>query len=106
VTDKIVILSTCGSLEEARRVAQHLVEKRVAACVNLVPSVESVYRWEGKIEQSQEVLLVIKSRRDLFSRVRAELASVHSYQVPELIALPVVEGSEGYLAWLDRELTV
>ncbi len=104
MTDKIVILSACDSQEQAARLARHLVEMRLAACVNIVAGVRSVYRWKGAIEDATEWLLVIKSRRDLFSAIRTEIAKMHSYEVPELLALPVVEGSDGYLAWMDREL--
>jgi periplasmic divalent cation tolerance protein len=104
MTDKIVILSACDSEEQAVRLARHLVELRLAACVNIVPGARSVYRWKGAVEDASEWLLVIKSRRDLFSSIRSELAKLHSYEVPELLALPVVEGADGYLAWMDREL--
>jgi periplasmic divalent cation tolerance protein len=104
MTDKIVVLSACDSEAQATSLARHLVELRLAACVNIVPGARSFYRWKGKIEDTAEWLLVIKSRRDLFSALRAEIAKLHSYEVPELLALPVVEGSESYLAWLDREL--
>ncbi len=104
MTDKIVVLSACESEEEAVRVARHLVEKRVAACVSVVPGARSIYHWKGAIEDTAEWLLVIKSRRDLFAALRTELGKMHSYEVPEMLALPVVEGSESYLAWLDREL--
>jgi periplasmic divalent cation tolerance protein len=104
MTDKIIVFSTCGSSEEAHRVARALVEARLAACVNIGGPVESVYRWQGAIETAQEWNLTIKSRRDLFPKVQAELARSHSYEVPEVLALPVVDGSEGYLSWLDAEL--
>ncbi len=104
MTDKIVVLSTCSSEEEARKIARSLVEKRVAACVQVAPGVRSVYRWKGEIEEEGEVLLVIKSRRDLFRRLEAELRKLHSYEVPEIVALTVVDGSPDYLGWLDREL--
>jgi periplasmic divalent cation tolerance protein len=104
MTDKIVVLSTCGSPEEAQRLALALVERRLAACVNILPGVRSVYRWREAIEQEEEVLLVIKSSRVLFDELRGELDRLHSYEVPEMIALPVVDGSEKYLAWLTREL--
>ena len=104
MTDKIVVLSTCDSEEQAARLARHLVEQRLAACVNILPGARSVYRWKEQIEDAAEWLLVIKSRRDLFSPIRTELGKMHTYEVPELLALPVVEGSESYLAWLDREL--
>ena len=104
MTDKIVVLSTCSSEEEARMIARSLVEKRLAACVQLVPGLRSVYRWKGEIEEESEILLVIKSRRDLFRRLEAELRKLHSYETPEIVALTVVDGSADYLEWLDREL--
>jgi periplasmic divalent cation tolerance protein len=104
MTDKIVVLNTCSSREEAERVARQLVEQRLAACVSIVGGVRSVYHWQGKLEDSEEVLLVIKSRRELFAELQAALGRAHSYEVPEVLALAVVEGSEAYLGWLDREL--
>jgi periplasmic divalent cation tolerance protein len=113
MTDKIVVLTTCESEEEAVRVARHLVEKKLAACVNILPQARSIYRWANKsgpdkgkikIEDTSELVLIIKSRRDLFDALRAEIGKIHSYEVPEVIALPVVDGSAEYLAWLDREL--
>jgi periplasmic divalent cation tolerance protein len=104
MTDKIVVFTTCDSEEQAAVLARTLVEQHLAACVNILPRVRSVYRWKDKIEDSAEVLLVIKSRRDLFPALRSSIEKLHTYEVPELIALPVVEGSEPYLAWLDREL--
>ncbi len=104
MTDKIVLLSTAGSAEEAERIAAGLVEKRLAACVNIVAGVRSVYRWKGAVERASEWLLIIKSRRDRFAALREELARLHSYEVPEAIALPVAEGAESYLAWIDAEV--
>lgn len=104
MTDKIVVLSTCDSEEEAVRLARHLVEQRLAACVNILPGARSLYRWKDQIEDAREWVLAIKSRRDLFAALRAEIEKIHSYETPEVIALPVVEGSAGYLAWLDKEL--
>jgi periplasmic divalent cation tolerance protein len=104
MTDKIVVLSTCGSPDEAARIARGLVEKRLAACVNVLPGIRSIYRWQGVMEDEAEVLLVIKSSRALFNQLRIELERMHSYEVPEAIAIPVVEGSEPYLTWMDREL--
>ena len=104
MTDKVVVLSTCESKEEADRLARHLVEQRLAACVNIIPGARSIYHWKGKVEDTAEFVLIIKSRRDRFVALRAELQKIHSYEVPEIIALPVVDGSEGYLGWLDREL--
>ncbi len=104
MTDKIVVLSTCASAEEAQRVARALVEKRLAACVNVMPGVRSVYRWQEAIEDEEEVLLLIKTSRTLLDELRGEIERLHSYEVPEVIALAVVDGSERYLAWMNREL--
>jgi periplasmic divalent cation tolerance protein len=104
MTDKIVVFSTCGSKEEAERLARQLLEARLAACVNVIMQIRSFYWWKGKIEDSGEWLLVIKTSRALFERVRSVLESAHSYELPEVLALPVVDGSPNYLAWLDGEL--
>jgi periplasmic divalent cation tolerance protein len=103
MTDKIVVMTTCGQEEEARRLARALVEARLAACVQVVPHMCSAYWWQGKVEEAGEFLLLIKTRRPLFDRLRAEIAKTHSYTVPEIIALPVVDGSRSYLEWIDRE---
>ncbi|MCC7174399.1 MAG: divalent-cation tolerance protein CutA [Bryobacterales bacterium] len=103
MTDKIVVLSTCPNREEAERIARRLIERRLAACVNLLDGVKSVYRWRGAVEEAAEVLLVIKSRRALFDSIRAEIERLHSYDVPEVLALPAVDGSPAYLEWLDHE---
>ena len=105
MTDKIVVLSTCGSPEEADRIARALVSKRLAACVNILPGVKSIYRWKDGIEDATESLLVIKSSRALFDELRAEIEKVHSYEVAEVIAVQIVEGSEAYMEWLAHELT-
>ncbi len=103
MTDKIVVLTTCASREQAESIAKRLVEQRLAACVNLLAGVHSVYRWRGAVEESSEWLLIIKSRRNLFEPLQAEIRRLHSYDVPEALALPVVDGSEAYLDWLDGE---
>jgi periplasmic divalent cation tolerance protein len=105
MTDKIVVLTTCDSEKQAAQMARHLVEHKVAACVNILPKVRSIYRWQEKIEDATEWILLIKSRRDLFAAVRAEIQKIHTYEVPEVIALPVVDGSDAYLSWLDGQLT-
>lgn len=104
MTDKIVVLSTCDSVEEARKLARILVEAKLAACVNIVPGITSVYRWKGKIEEDAEWLLVIKTRRELFDQLRSKTADSHSYEVPELIALPIEDGAAPYLEWMERQL--
>jgi periplasmic divalent cation tolerance protein len=103
MTDRIVVFNTCGTHDEARSVAHALVEARVAACVNIVPQVESVYRWQGKVERAQEWLLVIKTRRALLEKLMETLTSLHSYEVPEIIAVPVVDGLAVYLEWIGAE---
>ena len=105
MTDKIVVLSTCGSEEEAQKLAHSLVDQRLAACVNIVPRIQSVYRWEGKIEAADEYLLIIKSSRDRMPLLRAAIEREHSYEVPEIIALPIVDGSHNYLNWLQANLS-
>jgi periplasmic divalent cation tolerance protein len=104
MTDKIVVLSTCSGEEEAVRIARALVEKRVAACVNIVPRIRSIYHWQGTIEDSAEALLVIKTRRAVFEQLRDELRAVHSYELPEVVALSLVDGAADYLEWIDREV--
>ena len=104
MTDKIVVLSTCASREQAESIARRLVERQLAACVNLLGGAESVYRWRGALEQASEWLLIIKTRRVLFDALRAEIEKVHTYEVPEVLALAVVDGSPAYLQWLDQEL--
>lgn len=103
MTDKIVVLTTCGSEDEARKLASVLIEKRMAACVNITSPVTSVYRWNGSIEQAHEWMLIIKSRRERFEELRVVLESAHSYELPEVLAIPVVEGSPNYLAWVEAE---
>src|SRR2546421_816060 len=93
MTDKIVVFSTCATLEEARQIARNLVEARLAACVNVLPGVRSFYRWKGSVAEADECLLVIKSSRSLFDRLRLELEKVHTYEVPEAVAVAIVAGA-------------
>ncbi len=104
MTNKIVVLSTASSAGEAEKIARKLVEERLAACVNLVPGMRSFYRWKGTVEDSPECLLIIKSSRDRFEALGTALEKMHSYEVPEVIALPVVDGARNYLNWMDGEL--
>ena len=104
MTDKIVILSTCSTEEEAERLARGLLDARLAACINLVPRVRSFYRWKGQVEDAAECLLVIKSSRELFGALRSALAAAHSYEVPEIVALPILDGAPEYLNWLQENL--
>lgn len=104
MTEKIVVLSTCGSEEEAVRIAKRLVDEHLAACVNLIPRIRSIYRWQDKVEDSTEWLLIVKTSRARFPALRTVLEAAHSYELPEVLALPVVDGSPNYLDWLDSEL--
>jgi len=104
MNDPIVVLSTCSSEEEAERLARTLVERRLAACVNVVPGVRSFYRWKGAIESAGEWLLLVKSSRAQFAELRSALERAHSYEVPEVLALPVVEGAPNYLEWMAASL--
>jgi len=104
MTDKIVVLCTCPSEAEADKLARALVEQRLAACVNVIPGLKSFYRWQGKLETAGEWLLVIKSSRPRFAELRAALEKLHSYEIPEVIALPVVEGAPNYLHWIDQNI--
>ena len=104
MTDKVVILVTASSQSEARRIAQQLVENRLAACVSIVPRVESVYRWQGKIVQDEESQLFIKSKYELFAKIKEAVAQLHSYQNPEIICLAINAGSEEYLRWIEESV--
>jgi periplasmic divalent cation tolerance protein len=97
----VVVLCTFPDVEQARVIAAELVERRLAACVNLLPGVESIYRWEGKVERAGEVLAVIKTTR--YAELEAALKELHPYEVPEILALPVAAGLAGYLEWLGAE---
>ena len=104
MTDKIVVLCTCASPEDGERLARALVTGRLAACVNVVPGMRSFYHWKGAVEDSTECLLIVKSSRDLFAALSAAIEKLHPYELPEVIALPVVDGSSNYLNWLAVNL--
>jgi periplasmic divalent cation tolerance protein len=97
-----LVLTTAGSQEEAKKIAHALVERRLAACVNILPQIESVYRWQGKVESATEWLLVIKTRASSFERVRDAIQELHSYELPECVMLEVAEGDKAYLDWLAK----
>jgi periplasmic divalent cation tolerance protein len=102
MTDKRIVLSTAGSEQEAHKIAHILVKRRLAACVNIVPRVQSIYRWKGEIESAQEWLLLIKTRADKFPAVRDAIGELHSYEVPECVVLEIEDGSLPYLQWLEK----
>jgi periplasmic divalent cation tolerance protein len=99
-TDSIVVLVTVGSREEGERIATAVVSEQLAACVNLIGPIESIYRWDNQVQHDQELLLIIKTRAALFDRLEARVKMLHSYQTPEVIAVPVTAGSAEYLEWL------
>ena len=101
----LVLLVTAGSSEEANKVAGELLNQRKVACVNIVPGVNSLFRWQGKIDSAQENLLVIKTEASLLNEVVDLIKQIHSYDVPEIIALPIVGGNKDYLQWIDKCLT-
>src|SRR5215470_5083410 len=100
MTNCIVILVTAGSESEAETIAKALIEERLAACVNILNPIRSIYRWEGKVVDDREWLLIIKTQTERFAAVEEKVKALHSYQVPEVIALPILQGSTPYLHWL------
>jgi len=104
LAETIVVFVTCGSEEEALKIARSLLEEHLVACVNIISPVRSLYRWEGKIWDEREWLLVIKTQKKRFEDLEKKVKSLHSYSVPEIIALPIVEGASSYLNWL-KEMT-
>jgi periplasmic divalent cation tolerance protein len=100
MTDKRIVLTTAGSEEEARKIARHLVENQLAACVNIVPQVESIYRWQGKVDSAREWLLLVKTNQERFPAVRDAIRELHSYELPECVAINIEDGSPDYLQWL------
>ena len=103
-TGKVVIFVTTGSEEEARRVAEHLIGRRRAACINIVPRTDSLFWWQGKLDSAQESILIIKTKASLLPEITELVKEVHSYEVPEVIALPIIDGSKDYLKWIDDEV--
>ena len=104
MTDKIVVLVTAGSMRECKKIARHLLDRQLIACANVVPAIRSLYRWKGKIADEQECLMVLKSSRDSFPDLQKEIDKLHSYSVPEVIALPIIDGSPNYLNWISESV--
>ncbi len=103
-TDAIVVMITARDQAEAQKISRHLLTERLAACVNMIPGVTSLFWWEGRIDESREVLLLVKSRRPLMSRIVAAARSQHSYEVPEILALPIEAGHDDYLNWIKANV--
>ncbi|HEY1659077.1 MAG TPA: divalent-cation tolerance protein CutA [Candidatus Sulfotelmatobacter sp.] len=106
MTDKRIVLTTAGSEEEARKIAHALVEQGLAACVNILPQITSIYRWQGAIEEASEWLLLIKTTEAAFEQVRQVIANLHSYALPECISLAIENGSSNYMQWIDKSISV
>ena len=104
MSERLVVLMTAGSQEEAEKIANALVKEMLAACVNVLPGVTSVYRWEGKVQHDQEWLLVAKTTRQVLDDLVRRVQALHSYDLPEVVALPVVGGNQAYLRWIDGEV--
>ena len=104
MTDKLLILTTTGSDSEAKKIAEMLIERRLAACVNVIPRMHSVYRWKDKVESAEEFLLLIKTRKENESAVQAAIRELHSYDLPECISIPIDGGSDEYLNWMTESL--
>ena len=103
MTETIVVLVTVGSDKEAQKISKALVEAKLVACVNAVPSIQSIFRWQGKMCEDSEILLIAKSVKDKLPGIIKKVKELHSYDVPEIIALPIIGGSEDYLNWLVEE---
>ncbi|MBF0486224.1 MAG: divalent-cation tolerance protein CutA [Candidatus Omnitrophica bacterium] len=103
--EHIIVFVTAKDVPEAELIARSLVEKRLAACCNIVKDIHSVYWWQDNIEESSEAFVMIKTRRDLFKLLEAEVKALHSYTMPEILAIPVVDGNSGYLQWVDEATT-
>ena len=104
MTDKKIILSTAGSRDEAQKIARALVERKLAACVNIVGPIESVYRWKGAVETSEEFLLLIKTTAAAYERVRDLIRQLHSYELPECVELSIEDGLPKYLEWMGESV--
>ena len=104
MTDMRIVLTTSGSKDEAHKIAHHLVENQLAACVNIVPHILSVYRWQGKVESNDEWLLLIKTTSEQFSAVRDAIRELHSYELPECISIAIDDGSPEYLQWVGESV--
>jgi len=103
-SERMVGFITASSFNEAKKISNALVKKKLAACCNIVKNVTSVYTWQGKIEEAEECMIIVKTNRKLFVRLIKEVKKIHSYELPEIIGVPLTKGEEGYLAWMDANL--
>ena len=103
MSNYIVIYITTGSVNEAKKIGRALVEEKLVACSNIISPIRSIYSWQGKICDDKEALMVLKTKKQLFKQIVKRVEKLHSYDVPEIIAMPIVEGSGKYLSWLNKE---
>lgn len=104
MADSVVVLMTASSAEEAASISRALVDERLVACCNVIPAIRSIYRWEGKVCDEQEVMVIAKTRASVFDRLVVRVKELHSYDVPEIIALPIAAGSESYMKWIEENV--
>ena len=102
--DNILILCTINDIQKAKEISQKLLEEKLIACSNIIPNINSLYRWEGKICEDNEFLLILKSRKDLFEEINSIITNIHPYEIPEIISVDIKDGNDAYIEWLNREL--
>ncbi len=103
MSNYIVVYITASSVQEAKKIGRKLVEEKLAACANIISPINSIYRWQGKICDDKEALIILKTKKILFKKIENKVKALHSYEVPEVIAIPIIEGSDKYLSWLKNE---
>lgn len=103
-TGFIAVFITAPSYKEAKRIADAIVSGRLAACANIIPGVKSIFKWQGKIETAREALLIVKTKKSKFDKLKKQIKKLHSYKVPEIIALPIISGNAEYLNWIDESI--
>lgn len=101
-----IVLTTCGDMQQATHIAHDLVGAGLAACVNIIPAVSSVYKWQGRVQTDNEVLLVVKSTRTQYTQIERRIRELHQYELPEIVAVPIVTGLNNYLQWIDEQVAV
>ncbi|MCX5679098.1 MAG: divalent-cation tolerance protein CutA [Candidatus Omnitrophica bacterium] len=104
IKDAVLVLVTCASVKEADYIADILLDKKLISCANVLPGIRSKFRWNGKIEKAKEVLIMAKTRAPKFAAIDKEVRRIHSYEVPEIVALPIISGSDRYLNWIADSL--
>ncbi len=101
-----IVKCTTASKEDSINIAKHLLEKKLIACANIIPSITSLYEWEGKLNQDEESLIIMKSKEILFDKIEAEIKKIHKYEIPEILCIPIIKGNKDYLNWLDIQTNI